>query len=57
MNTITLEFKAVKAKIPVENLTLEALEEMIFDLRQEIGKVAFVDALKQYDELLRITRP
>lgn len=56
MNTITLEFKAVKAKIPVENLTLEALEEMIFDIRQEIGKTAFVAALSQYDELLKKNR-
>lgn len=57
MNTITLEFKAVKAKISTKNLTLEALEEMIFDIRQEIGKTAFVDALKQYDEVLRKSRP
>lgn len=57
MNTITLEFKAVKAKIPVENLTLESLEEMIFDIRQEIGITTFVKALQQYDEVLRISRP
>lgn len=57
MNTITLEFKPVKLKIPIEKLTLEGLEEMIFDLRQEIGKTAFVNALKEYDEVLRKTRP
>ena len=56
MNTITLELKSVKAEIPIENLTLEALEEMIFDIRQEIGKIAFVDALRQYDEILARTR-
>jgi len=55
--TITVEFKPVKIKIPVEGLTLEALEEMIFDIRQELGKTAFVNALKQYDDILRKHRP
>jgi len=54
---ITVEFKPVKLKIPTENLTLEALEEAIFDIRQEIGKTAFVNALKEYDEVLREQRP
>ncbi len=57
MNKITLEFKAVKVKIPAENLTLETLEEAIFDIRQEIGKTAFVNALKHYDDVLRTDRP
>ena len=57
MNTITLEFKAVKVKVPTQDLTLETLEEMIFDIRQELGKAAFVDILRQYDEVLRKTRP
>jgi len=57
MNTITLEFKPVKVKIPTENLTLEALEEMIFDIRQETAKTAFVHVLKEYDEVLRAQRP
>ncbi|MFH1767659.1 MAG: UPF0236 family protein, partial [Candidatus Omnitrophota bacterium] len=56
MNTITLEFKLVKIKIPVENLTLEVLEEAIFEIRQEIGKTAFVKALKEYDDLLAKSR-
>lgn len=56
MNTITLEFKAVKAKIPIENLTLEGLETAVFDLRQEIGQTALVNALRQYDEALRQNR-
>ena len=56
MNTITLEFKPVKLKMSVKNLTLETLEEAIFDIRQEIGKVAFVNALKEYDEVLAKNR-
>ena len=50
VNTITPEFKPVKVKVPVQGLTLEALEEMVFDIRQELGKAAFVDILRQYDE-------
>lgn len=57
MNTITLEFKPVKIKIPVENLTLEVLEEMIFDIRQQLGKTAFVKALSDYDAVLAKNRP
>lgn len=57
MNTITLEFKSVKAKIPIEGLTLEGLEQMVFDIRQELGRTALVNALRQYDEVLRKSRP
>jgi hypothetical protein len=56
MNKITLEFKPVKVKIPTENLTLEALEQMVFDIRQELGKTALVNALQQYDGMLRKNR-
>ena len=56
MKTITLEFKPVKIKIPAKDLTLETLEEMIFDIRQEIGKRAFVEALRGYDEVLAKSR-
>ena len=56
MNTITLEFKAVKVKIPAENLTLEGLEQMVFDIKQEIGKAALVKALSEYDDILRKNR-
>lgn len=52
MNKITLEFKSVKVEIPIENLALEALEEMVFDIRQEIGKTAFIKAIKEYDAVL-----
>lgn len=56
MNTITLEFKSVKADIPIENLTLEGLEQMVFDIRQELGKTALVNALRQYDVVLMKNR-
>jgi len=54
MNKITLEFSPVKIKIPVEGLTLEA---MIFDIRQEVGKTAFVNAIREYDKALAKNRP
>jgi len=57
MDTITLEFKPVKIKIPTENLTLQALEQMVFDIRQELGKTVLVNALRQYDKILRESRP
>jgi hypothetical protein len=57
MNTITLEFKPVKLKIPIEGLTFEVIEEAIFDIRQEIGRTAFVTAIKDYDEQLARQRP
>jgi len=57
MNTITLEFKPVKLKIPIQNLTLETLEQMTFDTRQELAKTALVSALRQYDDVLRESRP
>jgi len=56
MNTITLEFKPVKLKIPVKNLTLETLEEVIFDIRQQLGIEAFRQSLHEYDKLLRKNR-
>ena len=55
--TIAIEFKGVKVKIPKEGLTLEALEEMIFDISRGIGQKAFVDALEVYDRQLAEERP
>jgi len=56
MNTITLEFKSVKTEIPIENLTLDTLEEAIFDIGQQLGQTAFVNALGQYDAILAKSR-
>jgi len=48
MDTITLQFKIVKVKIPTGNLTLEALEQMVFDIRQELGKTVILKAGFEY---------
>jgi len=55
--TITLEFRPVKIKIPLKGLTLDTLEEAVFDIRQDIGKTALVEALKEYDQVLAKNRP
>ena len=54
---ITVEFPGVKVKINTEGLTLEALDEMIFEISRGIGQKAFVGALAEYDEELRKDRP
>jgi len=54
---IAVEFVGVKIKISTEGLTLDALEEMIFDIVRTIGQKAMVKALEEYDEQLREERP
>ena len=51
---ITVEFPGVKLKIRTEGLTLEALEEMVFDIVRGIGQKAIVGALEEYNEILLI---
>jgi len=52
MDTITVEFVGVKAQIPTDALTLEVLEQLIFDISRSIAQKAFVEALNNYDILL-----
>ncbi len=54
---IAIVFSEVKLKISMEGLTLEALEEMVFDIVQGIGQKAMVGALSEYDELIKKDRP
>lgn len=54
---ISIKFSGVKVKIPKEGLTLEALEELIFDIGRQIEQRAMISALEQYDEILREERP
>lgn len=54
---ITIEFIGVKVKIGREGLTLEALEELVFDISKGIGRRALEEALAGYDEKLREERP
>jgi len=50
---ITIEFSGVKVKMPRAGLTLEALEELVFDIAMGIGRKAMQEALAGYDEKLR----
>ncbi len=54
---ITVDFPGVKVKIRPEELTLETLEELIFDISRGIGQKAFAGAIKDYDKKLRKARP
>ena len=54
---ITIEFPGVKVKIRPEGLTLETLEELIFDISRGIGQKAFVGVLEGYDKKLGKERP
>lgn len=54
---ITIEFTGVKIKIEPDGLTLEALEEMVFDISREIAQKAMQGVLECYDEKLRRERP
>jgi hypothetical protein len=56
MDTITVEFKSVKLKIPQEGLTLETLEQMIFDISRSVAQAALVKALNDYDSNLSKSR-
>lgn len=53
---ITVEIPGVKIKIPREGLTLEALEEMIFDIVCAMGRQAMTKALREYDRMLGAER-
>jgi hypothetical protein len=54
---ITVEFPGVKVKIGTEGLTLEALEELIFDISRGIGQKAFEEVIEGYDKKLGKERP
>ncbi len=53
---ITIEFTGVKIKIEPDGLTLEAFEELVFDISREIAQKAMQGALECYDEKLRRER-
>jgi hypothetical protein len=52
-----IEFTGVKVKIAREGLTLETLEELVFDITREIGQKAMEGVLAGYDKALGSERP
>ncbi len=56
MDTITITFPKVKVKIPIKGLTFDNIEDMIFEISQNIACKVFEKALTDIDSYLRNKR-
>ena len=56
MDTITITIPEVKIEIPIKGLTFDFLENMIFDIVQEIAQIVMSKALSEVDQYLRKNR-
>ena len=56
MDTITITFPEVKVKIPIKGLTFDILENMLFEILQNIARKVFEKALTDIDSYLRNKR-
>ena len=56
MDTITITFPEVKVKIPIKDLTFDILENMLFEILQNIARKVFEKALTDIDSYLRSKR-
>jgi len=56
MDTITITFPKVKVKIPIKGLTFDILENMLFEILQNIARKVFEKAITDVDNYLRIKR-
>jgi len=56
MDTITITFPKVKVKIPIKGLTFDNIEDMIFEILQNIACRVFEKALTDIDNYLRHKR-
>jgi len=56
MDTITITFPEVKVKIPIKGLTFDILEDMLFEILQNIARKAFEKAIIDIDNYLRHKR-
>jgi len=56
MDTITITFPEVKVKIPIKGLTFDILENMLFEILQNIARKVFEKALTDIDNYLRNKR-
>ncbi|PKM91875.1 MAG: hypothetical protein CVU81_03545 [Euryarchaeota archaeon HGW-Euryarchaeota-1] len=56
MDTIAITFPQVKVKIPIEGLTFDNIEDMIFEISQNIACRVFEKALTDIDDYLRNKR-
>jgi len=56
MDTITITFPQVKVKIPIKGLTFNILENMLFEILQNIARKVFEKAITDIDSYLRNKR-
>ena len=56
MDTITITFPEVKVKIPIKDLTFDILENMLFEILQNIARRVFEKAITDIDSCLRNKR-
>jgi len=56
MDTITITFPEVKVKIPIKDLTFDILENMLFEILQNIARRVFEKAITNIDSYLRNKR-
>jgi hypothetical protein len=56
MDTITITFPQVKVKIPIKGLTFDILENMLFEILQNIARRVFEKAITDVDKTLRNKR-
>jgi hypothetical protein len=56
MDTITITFPQVKVKIPIKGLTFDILENMLFEILQNIACRVFEKAITDIDNYLRKNR-
>ena len=56
MDTITITFPEVKVKIPIKGLTFDILENMLFEILQNIARKVFEKAITDIDSCLRSKR-
>jgi hypothetical protein len=56
MDTITITFPEVKVKIPIKGLTFDILENMLFEILQNIARKVFEKAITDIDNYLRNKR-
>jgi len=56
VDTITITFPEVKVKIPIKDLTFDILENMLFEILQNIARKVFEKALTDIDDYLRNKR-
>jgi len=56
MDTITIIFPEVKVKIPIKDLTFDTIENMLFEILQNIARKVFEKAITDIDNYLCIKR-